>query len=124
MILREFDSLKAMIPMMEKVDSEDFWNRRKSLFFKPAEGFGSRAVYKGDKLTKKVFAEILENNYLAQSLVAPSIHPINVDGEKVQMKADIRAYAYQNEVLHFAARLYVGQTTNFRTRGGGFALCV
>ena len=124
MILREFDSLKNMIPMMEKVDSEEFWNRRKSLFFKPAEGFGSRAVYKGEKLTKKVFAEILEGNYLAQSLVAPSIHEILVNGEKLQMKADIRAYAYQNEVLHFAARLYVGQTTNFRTRGGGFALCV
>ena len=122
------DSQKALladtIPKMEIVDSEEFWNRRKSLFFKPAEGFGSRAVYRGDKITKKVFGEILENHYLAQSLVPPNVHEILVGGEKVQMKADIRAFAYQNEILHFAARLYVGQTTNFRTAGGGFALCV
>ena len=37
------------------------------------------------------------------------------------MKADIRAFVYQGSVQLFAARLYQGQTTNFRTPGGGFA---
>jgi hypothetical protein len=34
---------------------------------------------------------------------------------------DLRCYAYQGQALLFAARLYQGQTTNFRTPGGGFA---
>jgi hypothetical protein len=34
---------------------------------------------------------------------------------------DIRAYVYAGEILMLAARLYQGQTTNFRTPGGGFA---
>jgi hypothetical protein len=37
------------------------------------------------------------------------------------MKADLRAYVYQAHVQLLAARLYQGQTTNFRTPGGGFA---
>ena len=118
------NNLKNMIPPLFKVDSEDFWQKRKQFFFKPFCGFGSKAVYRGDKLTKKVFEEILKNNYVAQQFVAPSTHEVWVDNQMQIMKADIRAYVYQNEVLHFAARLYQGQTTNFRTHGGGFALCV
>jgi hypothetical protein len=34
---------------------------------------------------------------------------------------DIRAYVYNGEIQLLAARLYQGQTTNFRTQGGGFA---
>ena len=37
------------------------------------------------------------------------------------MKFDLRAYAYAGELQWLAARLYQGQTTNFRTPGGGFA---
>ncbi len=37
------------------------------------------------------------------------------------MKFDLRDYAYDGEVQWVAARLYQGQTTNFRTPGGGFA---
>jgi hypothetical protein len=37
------------------------------------------------------------------------------------LKVDLRNYAYQGRVLLRAARLYQGQTTNFRTPGGGFA---
>jgi hypothetical protein len=33
----------------------------------------------------------------------------------------VRNYVYEGEVLLRAARLYEGQTTNFRTPGGGFA---
>ena len=36
-------------------------------------------------------------------------------------KVDIRCYAYAGRVQLMAARLYQGQTTNFRTAGGGFA---
>jgi hypothetical protein len=44
-----------------------------------------------------------------------------VDGQVQQMKGDLRAYVYQGRVQLLAARLYQGQTTNFRTPGGGFA---
>lgn len=34
---------------------------------------------------------------------------------------DVRLYTYESQVLLAAARLYQGQTTNFRTEGGEFA---
>jgi hypothetical protein len=37
------------------------------------------------------------------------------------LKFDLRDYAYDGAVQWVAARLYQGQTTNFRTPGGGFA---
>ncbi|MEP7172508.1 MAG: hypothetical protein ABI705_03365 [Aestuariivirga sp.] len=36
-------------------------------------------------------------------------------------KMDVRLYTYDGKLLIAAARLYQGQTTNFRTPGGGFA---
>lgn len=102
-------------------ESDRFWNERKRWFFKPAAGFGSRATYRGDKLTKRVFEEILLGGYIAQEIVPPSEHSVPVEEEIQKMKADIRAFVYQGVVQLFAARLYQGQTTNFRTPGGGFA---
>ena len=117
-------TLLAGIPRtvaVEAGDSERFWPERKGWFFKPAAGFGSRAAYRGDKLTKRVFEEIGQGGYIAQQIVPPSEHAVPVAGEMQSMKADIRAYVYQGRVQLFAARLYQGQTTNFRTPGGGFA---
>lgn len=37
------------------------------------------------------------------------------------LKFDLREYTYDGAVQWVAARLYQGQTTNFRTLGGGFA---
>jgi hypothetical protein len=34
---------------------------------------------------------------------------------------DLRYYVYDGRTQLLAARLYQGQTTNFRTQGGGFA---
>ena len=102
-------------------DGEQFWSERKRWFFKPPAGFGSRAAYRGDKLTKRVFEEILHGGYIAQEIVPPSEHSVSVEGQPQVMKADIRAYVYQARVQLLIARLYQGQTTNFRTPGGGFA---
>jgi len=117
----------AGIPRTERVDpaqADDLWARRKQLFFKPAAGFGSRAAYRGDKLTKRVFEEILAGDYVAQALALPSTVAVEVDGEMTELKADLRNYAYRGAVQLVAARLYQGQTTNFRTPGGGFARVV
>jgi hypothetical protein len=116
--------LLAGIPRTEVVSAAragDFWTRRKQLFFKPAAGFGSRAAYRGDKLTKRVFEEILAGEYVAQALALPSTVPVAVGEEMIELKADIRNYVYRGAVQLVAARLYQGQTTNFRTPGGGFA---
>jgi hypothetical protein len=116
--------LATGIPRTERVEAgraEDLWARRKQLFFKPAAGFGSKGSYRGDKLTTRVFEEILAGDYVAQRLAPPSTVQATADGREVELKADVRNYVYRGEVQLVAARLYQGQTTNFRTPGGGFA---
>lgn len=103
------------------VNSEQLFSERKHLFFKPTKGYGSRATYRGDKLTKRVWNEIINGDYVAQQLVLPSERGVMVDGQPTALKMDIRAYVYEAEIQLLAARLYQGQTTNFRTDGGGFA---
>jgi hypothetical protein len=98
--------------------SEALWQERRALFFKPAAGHGSRAAYRGDKLTRRVWSEILKGEYVAQALVPPSERRVSADQA---MKVDVRNYVYAGEVQMLAARLYQGQTTNMRTPGGGFA---
>lgn len=116
--------LAAGIPRTERVEREhadDLWARRKQLFFKPAAGYGSKATYRGDKLTTRVFGEILNGNYIAQALVPPSLRRLDVDGKSQEFKLDLRNYVYDAHVQLVVARLWQGQTTNFRTPGGGFA---
>jgi hypothetical protein len=91
------------------------------LFFKPTSGYGSKGTYRGDKITKRVWNEILAGDYVAQELIAPNERLVAVEGENQLLKQDIRAYAYQGQVQLLAARSYAGQTTNFRTPGGGFS---
>ncbi len=116
--------LKTGVPSTRTVTPEnaaDFWTGRKQWFFKPAAGYGSKAAYRGDKLTKRVFEEISRGGYVAQALVPPSERHLTVDGLEHRHKLDLRNYVYQGAVQLVSARLYQGQTTNFRTPGGGFA---
>lgn len=110
--------------LVEEKNAECLWLRRKQLFFKPAKGFGSKAAYRGDKLTKRVFEEILAGNYVAQKLVPPHTQDLNISGRTETFKIDLRAYVYAGNVQLSCARLYQGQTTNFRNVGGGFASLV
>jgi hypothetical protein len=114
------ERLAAHVPFTEIVDdahAERLWAQRRELFFKPWAGFGSRAAYRGDKLTRSVWADIRQGRYVAQRLAPPGRRVVGDDA----LKFDLRAYAYRGEVMWFSARLYQGQTTNFRTPGGGFA---
>jgi hypothetical protein len=119
------DVLRAGNPRTEEVTPERadaLWAARRGLFFKPAAGFGSRAAYRGDKLTLRVWRDIIDGGgYVAQSIALPSARRISIDGQDSDLKLDIRAYAYMGQIQLVAARLYMGQTTNFRTPGGGFA---
>jgi hypothetical protein len=104
--------------------AQRLWEARRGLFFKPVAGFGSRATYRGDKLTKRVWQDILAGDYVAQAIAAPGERWVDdADNELATkpMKFDLRAYTYDGAVQWVAARLYQGQTTNFRTPGGGFA---
>ena len=116
--------LLAGIPQTLAVNPENaqkFRAERKRWFFKPPAGFGSRAAYRGDKVTTRVFDEIVQGGYIAQEIAPPSEHVVPVDGGEATMKADFRCYVYNGRIQLVAARLYQGQTTNFRTPGGGFA---
>jgi hypothetical protein len=115
------DTLLDGVLRTELVDAsgaEQWWSNRKHWFFKPSSGFGSRGTYRGEKLTRKTFGEIMQGGYVAQAFCPP--------GERGQaddsaLKFDVRNYVYAGKVQQTAARLYQGQTTNFRTQGGGFA---
>ena len=102
-------------------NADELRKSRKNLFFKPTGGHGGKAVYRGDKVTKGVWAEIERGGYVAQTLVKPSERMIRIDDGFQVRKMDVRLYTYDGQVLLVAARLYQGQITNFRTPGGGFA---
>ena len=68
-----------------------------------------------------MWSEILSADYVAQDIVPPSARTISINGRTESMKVDLRNYTYDGLVQLVAARLYQGQTTNFRTPGGGFS---
>ena len=107
--------------VVSAANADELWRDRAGLFFKPARGHGSKAAYRGDKVTRRVWSEITAGDYVAQAYVPPSLRGISQAGERSKLKVDIRLYTYAGSLLIAAARLYQGQTTNMRTRGGGFA---
>ena len=116
--------LVASVPqtrLLEAANLDELWRDRKRYFFKPAGGYGSKAAYRGDKITRGAWESLAGRPYVAQRLVPPSQRTIRIDGREVPLKLDVRNYVYAGEVQLAAARLYQGQTTNFRTAGGGFA---
>lgn len=118
------NTLQRGIPhtrLVAREASEALWSARKRLFFKPVRGYGSKAVYRGDKLTRRVWEEILDSDYVAQDLAPPGEC---LAGGDEPFKFDVRNFVYESCIQMSCARLYRGQTTNFRTPGGGFApLC-
>ncbi len=97
------------------------WEARRDYVFKPAEGYASRGVYRGDKISRKKWDEIAGEAYLAQRFAAPSQRAMRLAGGLAAHKADIRVWAHGPEPLFAAARLYGGQVTGFRGEGAGFA---
>lgn len=124
LVEEERESLKNIIPettIVNNLNEESLWTHRKNYFFKPYNGFGGGGAYNGKGLTKRVWGNIIQGNYIAQEIIAPSLRVAGNEEEKEIYKFDIRAYTYRGKVLLLATRMYQGQTTNFRTEGGGFA---
>ena len=120
----DVELLLRHVPRTQRVDPAErdaLWAQRKQLFFKPEHGYGGKAAYRGDKLTRGVFERLLGERYVAQRIVPPSARHLRVGDETRALKLDVRNFVYAGEVQLLCARLYEGQTTNFRTRGGGFA---
>lgn len=117
----DIDLIRRHIPetlFVTDANRDELWRTRKQWFFKPLNGFGGKAVYRGDKLTARVWSEIATGEYIAQKYVPPQMRQITAD---VSLKYDIRVYTYGDEILGILARYYQGQTTNFRTEHGGLA---
>ena len=122
------DLLARHVPRSEVIaaglgapEADALWSRRKGLFFKPLAGFGARGAYRGDGLTRRVFDEILRGGYVAQAFVPASTLTVPLAAGAAELKCDLRCFAYRGAVQLCCARLWQGQTTNFRTPGGGFA---
>ena len=118
------DTLVQFVPttvLVTQENADQLWNDRKQLFFKPTSGYGSRGVYRGAKLTRRVWKTIISSDYIAQAIVPPSERQLVVDGEERSLKLDIRCVSYDSKIQLLSARLYQGQTTNLRTEGGGLA---
>ncbi|WP_150305365.1 ATP-grasp domain-containing protein [Pseudomonas saliphila] len=116
--------LRGSVPrtvLVTASNAAELWQQRREWFFKPVAGYGSKGAYRGSKLTKGTFAQIVQSEYIAQAYVPPSERLVLVDGERKMLKVDVRLYTYRGNLILAAARLYQGQTTNFRTPGGGFA---
>lgn len=121
---RDRQTLLRTIPRTQYLNAacaDALWATRKGLFFKPATGHGGKAVYRGDKITRKAWNAVLKGDYVAQDKVAPGLRAIEAGDQPTRHKMDFRLYTYDGAPLIAAARLYQGQTTNFRTPGGGFA---
>ena len=121
--------LATLVPetrLCAEQDPETLWRERREWVFKPATAFGSRAVYRGDKISRRRFDEVLrEPGYLVQRRVEPGEIAVETSEGPRHMKFDVRAYAYRDQVLLLGARVYQGQVTNLRSPGGGFsAICV
>jgi hypothetical protein len=121
--------LAAVVPETRPLGAlgiEEAWRSRREWVFKPGAAFASRAVYRGDKISRRKLDEIAAiGGFVAQRRVEPGLVDVaTADGPR-RMKFDVRAYAYQAQVLLLGARAYEGQVTNLRTPGGGFsAICV
>ena len=121
--------LAAVVPEtrpLEALGLEAAWRSRREWVFKPAAAFASRAVYRGDKISRRKLEEIAAlGGFVAQRRVEPGLVAVATGEGPRRMKFDVRAYAYQGQVLLLGARVYEGQVTNLRTPGGGFsAICV
>lgn len=121
--------LAAVVPethALGELGAERAWATRREWVFKPATAFASRAVYRGDKISRKKMDEIAaQGGFVAQRRVEPGEIQVATSEGPRTMKFDVRAYAYRDEILLLGARVYEGQVTNLRTPGGGFsAICV
>ena len=99
--------------IVDTADAEAWWTERKQWFFKPVSGYGSKGAYRGDKLTKRVFDEILQADYVAQRLAPPGECTLKLGdtGEMQTLKFDVRCYVYAGKIQLIAAPECISRVT-------------
>ena len=102
-------------------NSEETWAQRKNYFFKPLRSFGSKQTYKAASISRKLFDEIKNQNFMAQEYIQAPSQTFESPEGPLDLKYDLRVYAYEGEAQLVVARLYSGQVTNLKTTYGGFA---
>ena len=113
--------LQQAIPetqLLQSLDKDTVWSKRKQKAFKPTTSYASRGVYIGEKLTKNKFNGFDPQETLVQQRIKPTI---TSTPDRGNFKTDFRLFVYRNTILNVCARLYQGQVTNLRTPHGGFS---
>ncbi len=116
------DSSVLRSVLVSEENKKELWEERNRYVFKPIGGYASKGVYRGDKISRVRF-ETLDSDvaYIAQERADASYVTVPTTLGMRDMKYDIRAYAYRDQLYLLGARVYEGQVTNLRTVGGGFA---
>lgn len=123
---RAAKSISTLVPkcaLMSSLDRAELWASRRDWVFKPTSLYAGKGVLLGRAIRRRRFEEMDPERTIVQQYIKPSItrceNLISRD-----MKTEIRLFAYRDQVLGVAARLYQGQLTNFRAPGSGYARVV
>lgn len=118
---------RVLIPTFDKRafgSSEEIWEQRKQLFFKPKRSHGGKSVYRGESVSRKVFERLMLDDEVLVQRYSPAQKMPTDDPRSVlnNWKFDLRFFAYQDRIQLCTARIYQGQVTNFASPYGGFTL--
>ena len=108
--------IQSTVPQTFEVMDFSFSELKKikhKFVFKPKTLFGSKLVYVGKSISNIKLSKIYNSNFLAQTYIRPPTWE--------EFKYDLRIYTYKSDIHLVSARLYKGQVTNARTKGGGFS---
>ena len=78
-------------------------------------------AFKGHSMSRKIFEELMKADALAQDYIAAPERVFETPEGPQTFKFDLRCHAYHDRLEGVVARLYQGQTTNLKTKYGGFA---
>jgi len=118
---------KVLIPSFDKsafADTDEIWDQRKKLFFKPKRSHGGKSVYRGESVSRKVFERLMMDGDVLVQRYQPAQRVPTDDARSPlsNWKFDLRFFVYEDRIQMCAARIYQGQVTNFASPYGGFTL--
>ena len=102
--------------LLSDKDAEFWAKNKKNWVFKPAEGCGSKGVYRGDKISAAKL-KTLPADTIAQEFCPPSV---SADGTKL----DFRVYSRSSAILGLATRHFSGQVMEMSSPKAGFKMAL
>ena len=109
--------LKRVVPqtwVMSEKPLAEWQSLRKRLVFKPADGNGSRGVYRGDRISNGKLKSLDPSTTIVQELCPPGVD--QEDGTKW----DFRVYSHSQKILGMATRHFQGQVMEMKNEKSGF----